>query len=307
MMSRFVLAPILIVASATSGVAQKRVQDFKARQCGGDEALFQLSAHRGTWVLLDFLLPVEDATEAAHYTAIESKSAQLLYEHNILPVFLKPNETEATAKWWGSLPTHSLPIFRDPDGKLASALGIPKGVFLMAGPAHYPAAILIDPDGNEVWRKTGKKAADRVDLETLRAEIKRAKVERKMAAGEEDRDPWDPEDPRATTTPSGLMIVEIAEGKGMPAKVGRSIRVHYTGWLTDGTKFDSSRDRGAPFELRLGAGQVIKGWDEGLLHMKEGGIRKLIIPPDLAYGDRSQGKIPPNSTLVFAVEMVEIK
>lgn len=307
MMVRFAFLAFLIAVSSGSVEAQKRVQDFRAQQCGGNEALFQLSAHKGSWVLLDFLLPVEDATEAAHYAAIESEASRLLYEHGILPVFFKPNDSEATAKWWNSLASHSVPIFRDPDGKLASALGIPKGVFLMEGPAHYPAVILVDPDGNEVWRATGKNAGDRVDVATILDEKKKATVQRKMAAGEEDRDPWDPDDPRATTTPSGLKIVEIAEGKGIPAKTGRAIRVHYTGWLTDGTKFDSSRDRGVPFDLRVGVGQVIKGWDEGLLHMKEGGIRKLIIPPELAYGDSVQGKIPANSTLVFEVEMVEIR
>jgi len=104
-----------------------------------------------------------------------------------------------------------------------------------------------------------------------------------------------------------LMQEDLTVGTGAEAKSGDTVSVHYVGTLLDGTKFDSSRDRGEPFEFTLGAGQVIKGWDQGVAGMKVGGKRKLTIPPELGYGDRDLGKIPPNSTLVFEVELLEIK
>src|SRR5512144_1074016 len=108
-------------------------------------------------------------------------------------------------------------------------------------------------------------------------------------------------------TDSGLEFEDTKPGDGDEAKAGQKVRVHYTGTLTDGKKFDSSRDRGQPFEFTLGVGQVIKGWDEGVAGMKVGGQRKLTIPPDLAYGQQSVGPIPPNSTLVFDVELMGVK
>ena len=97
-------------------------------------------------------------------------------------------------------------------------------------------------------------------------------------------------------------------GTGAEAVTGKSVSVHYTGWLTDGTKFDSSKDRGQPFSFQLGAGQVIKGWDQGVVGMKVGGIRKLTIPPELGYGARGAGGvIPPNATLVFEVELLGVQ
>jgi FKBP-type peptidyl-prolyl cis-trans isomerase len=108
-------------------------------------------------------------------------------------------------------------------------------------------------------------------------------------------------------TPSGLQYDDIAEGAGAEAKSGQKVSVHYTGTLVDGKKFDSSRDRGKPFQFTLGAGQVIKGWDEGVAGMKVGGQRKLTIPPELGYGSRGTGGvIPPNATLIFDVELVEV-
>ncbi|MBI4094697.1 MAG: FKBP-type peptidyl-prolyl cis-trans isomerase [Candidatus Liptonbacteria bacterium] len=106
-----------------------------------------------------------------------------------------------------------------------------------------------------------------------------------------------------------LVKEDIALGTGREAKRGDTISVHYVGTLTDGTKFDSSLDRGEPFEFTLGAGRVIKGWDEGLLGMKIGGKRKLTIPPNLGYGASGAGggKIPPNATLIFEVELLDIK
>lgn len=103
-----------------------------------------------------------------------------------------------------------------------------------------------------------------------------------------------------------LLIEDILEGSGEEATSGASVTVHYTGTLEDGTKFDSSLDRNQPFTFNLGAGEVIKGWDQGVAGMKVGGKRKLTIPPDLAYGSRSPGIIPPNSTLIFEVELIKV-
>ncbi len=111
------------------------------------------------------------------------------------------------------------------------------------------------------------------------------------------------------TLPSGLKIIELEPGHGdRQAKAGDTVVVHYTGRLTNGKKFDSSRDRHQPFSFQLGAGQVIRGWDEGVAGMKIGEKRQLVIPPDLAYGDRGVPPvIPPNATLVFDVELLAIR
>lgn len=113
---------------------------------------------------------------------------------------------------------------------------------------------------------------------------------------------------KVTKTPEGLVIEEIAVGTGTEATPGKVVSVHYTGWLTNGKKFDSSVDRGQAFEFPLGAGRVIKGWDQGVKGMKVGGKRKLTIPSTLGYGDRGAGAaIPPNATLVFDVELLGVK
>ena len=106
-----------------------------------------------------------------------------------------------------------------------------------------------------------------------------------------------------------LQIEEIVPGSGASPTQGQTVVVHYTGWLTDGKKFDSSVDRGEPFEFQIGVGKVIQGWDQSVLTMKVGGKRKLTIPPELAYGDRDvgDGLIPPNSTLIFEVELLNLK
>ena len=109
-------------------------------------------------------------------------------------------------------------------------------------------------------------------------------------------------------TDSGLKYEDLLEGEGDVAAAGQYVSVHYTGWLTNGDKFDSSVDRNMPFEFPLGAGHVIRGWDEGVQGMKIGGKRKLTIPPQLGYGAAGAGGvIPPNATLVFEVELLDIK
>lgn len=113
---------------------------------------------------------------------------------------------------------------------------------------------------------------------------------------------------KTVKTASGLEYEDLKVGTGPAPKGGQKVEVHYTGWLTNGTKFDSSLDRGDAFGFVLGAGQVIKGWDEGVASMKVGGKRKLTIPANLAYGDRGfPGAIPPNATLVFEVELLAVR
>jgi FKBP-type peptidyl-prolyl cis-trans isomerase FkpA len=113
---------------------------------------------------------------------------------------------------------------------------------------------------------------------------------------------------KMTKAPSGLWYSDVAAGQGAMAEPGRTVRVHYTGWLPDGKKFDSSRDRNEPFVFTLGAGQVITGWDEGVKGMKVGGRRKLVLPPQMAYGEAgAPPDIPPGATLVFDVEVLDVR
>ncbi len=123
-----------------------------------------------------------------------------------------------------------------------------------------------------------------------------------------------PGSPKPTTSaaasaspPAGLKVTDEVVGTGDEAVAGKTVTVNYVGTLDDGTKFDSSYDRNQPFDFVLGQGQVIKGWDQGVAGMKVGGKRKLVIPPDLGYGSQAQGKIPPNSTLTFEVELLAVK
>jgi peptidylprolyl isomerase len=114
-------------------------------------------------------------------------------------------------------------------------------------------------------------------------------------------------DETLVTTDSGLQYVDLVAGEGASPAQGQTVKVHYTGTLEDGTKFDSSRDRDRPFKFKIGVGQVIKGWDEGVASMKVGGRRKLVIPSELAYGSRGAGGvIPPHATLVFDVELLGV-
>ena len=111
----------------------------------------------------------------------------------------------------------------------------------------------------------------------------------------------------AQQTTGELKIEDITVGEGQEVKSGDTVVMHYTGTLTDGTKFDSSLDRGQPFETQIGVGRVIQGWDEGVPGMKVGGKRRLTIPPHMGYGEQGIGDIPPNATLIFEVELLEIK
>jgi FKBP-type peptidyl-prolyl cis-trans isomerase len=120
---------------------------------------------------------------------------------------------------------------------------------------------------------------------------------------------------KLSATVTELQKIDVKQGTGPEAQAGKPVVVHYTGWLYDpaapegkGRKFDSSRDRGTPFDFPLGAGRVIKGWDQGVAGMKVGGQRRLIIPPQLGYGERGAGGvIPPNATLMFDVELIDVK
>ena len=107
-------------------------------------------------------------------------------------------------------------------------------------------------------------------------------------------------------TKSGLKYKDIMIGRGAEATSGQTVTVHYKGWLDNGTVFDSSRSHGEPFSFSLGNGQVIRGWDEGVVGMRVGGVREIIVPPDLGYGDEDKGTIPPNSTLHFEIELLRV-
>ena len=114
-------------------------------------------------------------------------------------------------------------------------------------------------------------------------------------------------EPREVTTPSGLKYIDLVEGTGASPQPGKTVSVNYTGTLENGTKFDSSYDRGKPMDFRIGVDPMIKGWDEGVMTMKVGGKRKLVVPPALGYGSSARPGIPPNSKLIFEIELLGVK
>jgi len=133
-------------------------------------------------------------------------------------------------------------------------------------------------------------------------------MELELADVREPRLPTEVDEKDYTTTESGLKYYDLVEGTGETPQAGQTVVVDYTGWLEDGTVFDSSIDAGAPFNFVLGAGGVIPGWDEGIASMKVGGKRQLVIPPALGYGEQgAQGVIPPGATLIFEVELLSIQ
>jgi peptidylprolyl isomerase len=117
----------------------------------------------------------------------------------------------------------------------------------------------------------------------------------------------EPSDAPVQKTDSGLQYMDLTVGTGPTPRSGQTVSVHYTGWLRNGTRFDSSIDRGQPLRFELGTGRVIPGWEEGVSTMRVGGKRRLIIPPDLAYGSQGNGPIPPNSVIIFDVQLVNVE
>lgn len=167
----------------------------------------------------------------------------------------------------------------------------------------YAAAILLGVGLIAVIvRLNMSPASSGVSFETL--------PENEISTSTESNSSTSPATNTVTETPENtvkLQATDVKKGEGAEAVNGKSISVHYVGTLEDGTKFDSSRDRGTPFTFTLGAGEVIRGWDLGVAGMKVGGVRKLTIPAELAYGERAMGKIPANSTLLFEVELLGVE
>lgn len=299
---------LMLALAALIGAQAAPVPDFIAKQSGGSEIRFKLADHRGSWVLLDFLLPGDSAVEREHYADYEKGLDRLVFGHNLKPVLFKPDADSAIADWWAGLPSNRLPVFRDPEGKLSRALKIPYGNKVGEEITLYPALVLLDPEGNEAWRKVGKSSEDRIGVEALLKEVERIRGEYAETQTEQKGQSEMESNGNVVETESGLKYEDLVVGGGDSPKNGDMVVVHYTGTLENGKKFDSSRDRNKPFEFQIGRGQVIQGWDEGVLSMRIGGKRKLIIPPDLGYGARGAGGvIPPNATLHFEVELLDVK
>lgn len=301
MIHRLTLSFILSVALVATAMEAAKVPNFRVKQLGGQDEVFQLSQHRGSWVWLEFLLPSSSGVEKERYLVLAASAEKLFENENLLLVALKAGKKEDLEAWWKSLPQNSLPLCRDPRGQLASALRIKKGRTDDGKPLDAPATILVDPEGGEAWRFVGKDPKDRPSVETVLKELASAKKE----AAEQARKRRE-EDARATKNETGLKYIDLVVGEGPTPRKGQRVTVHYTGWLRDGTKFDSSHDRGSPFSFKIGTGKVIDGWDEGVATMKVGGKRKLIIPPELGYGSRGSGSIPANSELIFEVELLGV-
>ena len=172
----------------------------------------------------------------------------------------------------------------------------------------YPAAFLLDASGKVLWEGFPLPQVEEVEKLIGKALADVKDVPKGNPKDSKAKDAQPPKEPKTVTTASGLKFQDLKAGEGASPKSGSEVTVHYTGWLENGTKFDSSVDRGEPFQFRIGLGQVIKGWDEGVLGMKVGGKRKLIIPAALGYGDRGAGAlIPPGATLVFEVELLGVR
>jgi peptidylprolyl isomerase len=284
--------------------AGQKIPNFRVKQAGGEGKIFQLSDHKGSWVLLDFLLAEPNPADAEHYRVLSASAEQLAASREVVIALFSAAPRERTVGWWSERENPNLPIYQDPEAKLSQALKIPAGLELAEGKTgHYPATMLVGPDGLVYWTRIAKDAQDRASLEEILAVLADAQAQYE----EKEKRMEDLTGGNAIETDSGLKYVELKEGTGQSPKTGDRVSVHYTGWLVDGTKFDSSVDRGKPFQFNIGMSEVIAGWDEGVMSMKVGGKRKLIIPSDLGYGARGAGGvIPPNATLVFEVELLGV-
>ena len=191
------------------------------------------------------------------------------------------------------------PVLADSDQKVSEAYGVLMKPMGMAARVTY----IIGPDGRIAA------VDDKVNFKTAGTDlIKMLKqVDTKSTASAPQYPGW-PTNAPVQTTANGLQYQDVTVGTGASPRIGSPVVVQYTGYLTNGTMFDSSYDRNQPFTFTLGVGQVIKGWDEGVATMKVGGKRKLIVPPDLGYGAAGTpgGPIPPNATLVFDVELLDV-